>query len=152
MSGLMIGELARKAGVVPSTLRYYEKAGLLPPPARVGLRRQYDRRMLGRIRIILLARDAGFSIRETRAFVTGWTAGKTPSMRWREMATRKAAELNELLARVAQMKSILDVSFRCECRQLEDCERMLATRSSSASNSKRARVAASKCVAKRVQV
>jgi len=144
MSGLMIGELARKAGVVPSTLRYYEKAGLLPPPARVGLRRQYE--------IILLARDAGFSIRETRAFVTGWTAGKTPSMRWREMATRKAAELNELLARVAQMKSILDVSFRCECRQLEDCERMLATRSSSASNSKRARVAASKCVAKRVQV
>jgi MerR family redox-sensitive transcriptional activator SoxR len=152
MPGLMIGELARQAGVMPSTLRYYEKVGLLPPPARVNLRRQYDRQILGRLRIILLARDAGFSIRETRAFLTGWNAAKTPSMRWREMATRKAVELNELLARVAQMKSILEVSFRCECRQLEDCERLLATRSCGPSNPKRARIAGSKTVAKRVGV
>jgi MerR family transcriptional regulator, redox-sensitive transcriptional activator SoxR len=149
---LMIGEVARQAGVVPSTLRYYEKVGLLPSPARVSRRRQYDRRILGRIRIILLARDAGFSIRETRAFLTGWTAGKTPSMRWREMATRKAAELNELLARVAEMKSILEVSFRCECRQLEDCERLLAMRSSGGSSQTCARVVGSKKVAKRVRI
>jgi hypothetical protein len=33
MAGLMIGELARQAGVATSALRYYEKVGLLPPPA-----------------------------------------------------------------------------------------------------------------------
>lgn len=144
MSGMLIGELARRAGVVPSTLRYYEKVGLLPSPARVSRRRQYDRRMLGRIRIILLARDAGFSISETKAFLTVWTRDTTPSMRWREMATRKVTELNELLARVAEMKSILEGSFRCECRQLEDCERVLATRICGGSNQRRARAARSK--------
>jgi MerR family redox-sensitive transcriptional activator SoxR len=66
MAGLMIGEVARQAGVAASALRYYEKAGLLPAPARAGKRRQYDPQILGRIRIILLARDAGFSVRETR--------------------------------------------------------------------------------------
>lgn len=53
MQGFMIGELARRAGVATSALRYYEKAGLLPPPARASNRRQYDRGVLGRIRIIL---------------------------------------------------------------------------------------------------
>jgi MerR family transcriptional regulator, redox-sensitive transcriptional activator SoxR len=62
MAGLMIGELARRAGVAASALRYYEKAGLLPPIARASKRRQYDPKILGRIRIILLARDAGSSL------------------------------------------------------------------------------------------
>src|SRR5579871_6919872 len=47
-----------------AALRYYDRAGLLPNPARTSNRRQYDRGVLGRLRIILLARDAGFSISE----------------------------------------------------------------------------------------
>jgi len=47
MAGLMIGELARQAGVSTSALRYYEKGGLLPSPARASNRRQYDRGVLG---------------------------------------------------------------------------------------------------------
>jgi len=42
MADLMIGELARQVGVAPSALRYYEKAGLLPPPPRASKRRQYN--------------------------------------------------------------------------------------------------------------
>ena len=116
MAGLMIGELARQVGVAPSALRYYEKAGLLPPPPRASKRRQYNPNVLGRIRIILLARDAGFSIRETRMFLNGFPASTMPTLRWREMAKRKIAELDELMARVARMKLILNASFRCECR------------------------------------
>ena len=72
MKGLMIGELARQAGVAASALRYYEKAGLIPSPVRASNRRLYDHGVLGRIRIILLARDAGFSISETRTFLDGF--------------------------------------------------------------------------------
>jgi MerR family redox-sensitive transcriptional activator SoxR len=75
MKGLMIGELARQAGVAASALRYYEKAALLPSPARASNRRLYDQGALGRIRIILLARDAGFSISETRTFLNGFPIG-----------------------------------------------------------------------------
>ncbi|MGC1523857.1 MAG: MerR family transcriptional regulator [Steroidobacteraceae bacterium] len=128
MAGLMIGELARQAGVAASALRYYEKAGLLPSPARASNRRLYDQGALGRIRIILLARAAGFSISETRAFLSGFPIGTKPALRWRAMAKRKIAELDELTTRLSQMRSILNASFRCECRRLEDCERLIAAR------------------------
>jgi len=126
MSALTIGEVARQAGVATSALRYYEKAGLLPAPARSSKRRQYDRQILGRIRIILLARAAGFTVSETRVFLSGFPLGAPPAARWRAMAKQKLAELDALTARVSQMKSILEASFRCECRRLEDCERLVA--------------------------
>ena len=40
---LTIGEVARKAGLRPSAIRYYEDAELLPKPERVGGQRRYDR-------------------------------------------------------------------------------------------------------------
>jgi MerR family transcriptional regulator, redox-sensitive transcriptional activator SoxR len=129
MVGLTIGAMARRAGVAASTLRYYEKVGLLPRPARAGNRRLYDPRGIGRIRIVLLARDAGFSVRETRAFVQAFPAGTSPASRWREMAKRKLAELEEQTDRLAQMKLLLSASFDCQCRTLEDCERLVGQRS-----------------------
>jgi MerR family transcriptional regulator, redox-sensitive transcriptional activator SoxR len=128
MTGLAIGEVARQAGVATSALRYYEKAGLLPPPARSSKRRQYDKQILGRIRIILLARDAGFTVSETRTFLSGFPLGATPAARWRVMAKQKLAELDALIARVVDMKSILEASFHCECRRLEDCERLVTAK------------------------
>ena len=130
MPGLSIGEIAREAGVATSALRYYEKAGLLPAPARLSKQRRYDQQILGRIRIILLARDAGFTVSETRTFLSDFPLGTTPAARWRAMAKEKLAELDALMARVSDMKSILEASFRCECRRLEDCERLVAARKS----------------------
>jgi hypothetical protein len=48
VAGIMIGDLARRAGVATSALRYYEKVGLLTAPARASKRRQYDPGVLGR--------------------------------------------------------------------------------------------------------
>lgn len=130
MLGLKIGEVARQAGVAASTLRYYEKAGLLPAPARMSKRRHYDRQILGRIRIILIARDAGFTVSETRTFFDGFPFGTTPAARWRAMARKKLGELELLATRVNEMKALLEASFHCECRQLEDCERLIARQKS----------------------
>jgi MerR family transcriptional regulator, redox-sensitive transcriptional activator SoxR len=142
MPGLTIGEVARQVGVAPSALRYYEKVGLLPAPARSSKRRQYDRQILGRIRIILLARDAGFTVSETRTFLSGFPLTATPATRWRAMATRKLAELDALIARVADMKSILEASFHCECRRLEDCERLVAAKKPCSTSSDRTKAKA----------
>jgi MerR family redox-sensitive transcriptional activator SoxR len=128
MAGLMIGEVARQTGLSSSALRFYEKAGLLSAPFRSSKRRQYDQRIVGRIRIILLARDCGFTLSEIRIFLNGFPAGTAPAARWRAMAKQKLAELDALALRVAQMKRILEASFRCECQQLEDCERWVAAR------------------------
>lgn len=144
MANLRIGEVAREAGIATSALRYYERVGLLPQPARSSRRRQYDQQILGRIRIILLARDAGFTIRETRTFLNGFPGGATPAQRWREMAKKKLQELDALQARVADMKSILEASFHCECSRLEDCERLVAARKTCSSGSGARRASASK--------
>src|ERR1700684_744808 len=104
MTGVGMGEIARRAGVATSALRYYEKAGLLPAPARLSKQRRYDQQILGRIRIILLARNAGFAVTETRTFLSGFPLGTTPAARWRAMAKEKLAELDALMARVSDMK------------------------------------------------
>lgn len=142
MTDLLIGELARRAGVSTSSLRYYEKAGLLPPPPRASKRRHYDPQIIGRVRIILLAREAGFTIKETRTFLDGCTVD-TPAVRWRALAKQKNGELDALMARVGHMKAILEASFRCQCLRLEECERLVAASKSCRSGSRALRASPS---------
>ena len=60
-----IGELARATGTKVETIRYYERIGLLPAPARTGGNyRAYTRPHLGRLRFIRRGRDLGFSLDE----------------------------------------------------------------------------------------
>lgn len=123
--GLLIGEVARRAGVSTSALRYYERVGLLPPPARISKRRSYDAQVLGRIRIVLLALDAGFTVKETKTFLSGYPLSSTPAERWRTLAAKKLAELEAQMTRLTQMKSILNDSFHCRCMRIEDCEQYM---------------------------
>jgi MerR family redox-sensitive transcriptional activator SoxR len=123
--GLLIGEVARRAGLSTSALRYYERVGLLPPPARVSRRRSYEAKVIGRIRIILLALDAGFTVKETKTFLSGYPLSTTPAERWRALAAKKLVELDAQMTRLAQMKSILNDSFHCRCVRIEDCEKYM---------------------------
>ncbi|MEM1428973.1 MAG: helix-turn-helix domain-containing protein [Pseudomonadota bacterium] len=61
---LDISEVARRASVKPSALRYYEKIGLIASVSRHGLRRQYDPDVLPRLSLISLGKAAGFSLEE----------------------------------------------------------------------------------------
>jgi MerR family redox-sensitive transcriptional activator SoxR len=126
MAGLLIGDVAKRFGLNTSAIRYYERAGLLPPPARASGQRRYEAQAIGRLRIIQVARRAGFSIAETRVFLTGFSPATGPNARWRALAERKVAELNAQAARMETMKSLLESSFRCDCRRIEDCERLIA--------------------------
>lgn len=60
------------------------------------------------------------------------------------MAQEQLAELDALIARVADMKSILEASFRCECRRLEDCERWVAAKKTCCTDTGPPRVTAAK--------
>ncbi len=66
---LTIGEVARRAGVRPSALRYYEDAGLLSPPARTGGQRRYEEGVLRRLAVIAAARRMGFTVAEIRTLL-----------------------------------------------------------------------------------
>ena len=126
MRELSIGTVARAAGMSASALRYYEKAGLLPAPPRRSRQRRYDESVFGRIELIRLARDAGFTIRETRTLLSGFAADTPPAARWRALAARKLPELEQAIERAQQMKLLLESGCQCRCLELADCERFLS--------------------------
>jgi MerR family redox-sensitive transcriptional activator SoxR len=82
---LSIGEVARRAGLRASALRYYERIGLLPRAVRVGGRRRYDPRILDRLAIVRLGQYVGLRISEIR-WLLNEVPGRPPPERWRKLA------------------------------------------------------------------
>ena len=125
MSDMSIGEVGRLAGLAPSAIRYYEQLGLIPRPARSGGKRRYDASVLEWLSLIALAREAGFTMAEIKRLVTGFTPGTRPAARWQELATRKLAEIDAMVARAERMRAVLRVALDCGCFRLEDCATLL---------------------------
>jgi len=124
-TGMRIGHVARETGLAPSAIRYYERLGLLPKPSREGGKRLYDSSVLEWLSLIALAREAGFTMAEIKRLVTGFTPGTMPAARWRELATRKLAEIDAILVRAERMRAVLRVALDCGCFRLEDCGALL---------------------------
>lgn len=118
-----IGDLARQAGVRPSALRYYESVGLLTPPTRVNGRRVYDPGAIDVLRLVQLAKGAGFSVAEIRRLLNGFDRTTPASARWQAMATRKLEDVNALIARAEHMRELLEKLLTCKCVQLAECVR-----------------------------
>jgi hypothetical protein len=66
---LTIGELARRAGVATSALRYWEELGRLPAPARISGQRRYPESAAALVGVILLLRDVGFSLSKSSSML-----------------------------------------------------------------------------------
>jgi DNA-binding transcriptional MerR regulator len=124
---MSIGKVAQICGLAPSAIRYYEKAGLLPKPIRVSRQRRYGAEMIGRLRLLRVAREAGFTIAETRTFVAGFSATTPPAIRWRTLAERKLGEIEAQMRRLRRMKVLLESGFHCQCLSIEDCARIIGT-------------------------
>ena len=125
MASLTIGEVARRTGVRPSALRYYEAAGVLPAAARQHGQRRYDDAILARLAVVRLAQAVGFSVAEMRDLVAGFDEAGVDAERWRELAGRKLREIDALIARAEQMKDVLEASLRCGCLTLDTCALVL---------------------------
>jgi MerR family transcriptional regulator, redox-sensitive transcriptional activator SoxR len=124
--GASIGEVARRAGLRTSALRYYERVGVLPRPGRENGRRRYDGEVLreveGRLAVVRVAQRAGFTIAEIRELLDGFSEDTPPSERWRVLATEKLPEVEALVERALGMKRLLERGLRCDCLRLEDCD------------------------------
>jgi len=125
MGSMSIGEVARRAGVRPSTLRYYESIELLPTPERKNGRRRYDgevlRKVLDRLAVVRVAQQVGFTISEIRMLLDGFSEDTPPSERWRVLAREKLPEVEALVQRALGMKKLLERGLHCECLRLEEC-------------------------------
>jgi DNA-binding transcriptional MerR regulator len=114
---LTIGELAKRTGVATSALRYYEELGLIPAPVRVSGQRRYPESAVGLVGVILLLRDVGFSLRESRAFLASRTAVDS----WRRLAQRKLANLDEQIAKAQTAKEAITHALHCPHDDMTTC-------------------------------
>ncbi len=121
MSELSIGEVARRTGIRPSALRYYEEVGLLPRTPRTGGRRRYGEQAVQMVEALRFAQQAGFTLDEIRKLFHGFDAKAPLGNRWRLLAEAKLRELDELQARIVQMRRALEQGLACGCMRIEDC-------------------------------
>ena len=112
-----IAEVARRAGVPASTLRYYEELGLIRSSGRRGLRRQFDAKELERLSLVALGQSAGFSLAEI-ARVFG--AGGRPKLD-RGLLADKADELDETIRKLMAMRRGLRHAARCPAPSHMEC-------------------------------
>ena len=121
MEQMTIGEVASAAGVPSSTLRYYESIGLLEPVNRVGGQRRYNPDILERLRIIRIAKEAGFTLSEIETLMGGFSEDEPPSALWHAMARKKITEVDALIARARGMKQLLQLGMECDCLRIDEC-------------------------------
>ncbi|SRR5713101_1833873 len=118
---MKIGELAARAGLNASAIRYYEKLGLLAPPDRAGGQRRYPAGALDRVLLIRFAGQLGFTLGETRLFLHGLRDNTPVGPRWKKLAARKIAEMQESIARARRMEKLLRGLLHCGCSSLHQC-------------------------------
>jgi len=110
---LLIGELAQRAGLATSAIRYYESIGLLPEPYRVSGQRRYGDDTLARLEFIAAAQRAGFTLREIVELGEDFDV--------RGLAQRKLPEVKAELRLARERKRWLEAASECECGSPEEC-------------------------------
>ena len=117
MLGMTIGEVARRAELRPSAIRYYEKLGLLPRPPRQGGQRRYDPHVLERLAIVRFAKFVGFRIDEIRLLLDG-SPDRPPPQRWRRIAEEKVLQVDTFITEAIAVRALLQTTLRQECPKL----------------------------------
>lgn len=118
---LTIGEVARRAGVATSSIRYYERIALLPEPERVHGQRRYSPEVLGKLGFIGVAQSAGFKLAEIKELIDGVDSANGMGEQMRSLSSQKLDEVEALLERTRAMKGWLEVAQECGCASPAEC-------------------------------
>lgn len=117
---LPIGAVADLLGVATSTLRYYERRGLVVADARTGGQRRYAQATVRRLVFIQMLQDAGLSLDEIEGVLD---AGDNAS--WKEIARRRLTQLDSELARLRRSRELLTGALLCRYdHPLDECRIM----------------------------
>ena len=104
--GMRIGELAEAAGLSTDTIRYYEKAGLLPPTARTpGGYRAYGPEAVDRLHFIQGAQRLGLRLEDFGNLLTIRDTGTCPCEPAADFLTRRLAEVDAQIQRLEALRT-----------------------------------------------
>ena|SRR5215207_3695253 len=118
--GLRVAELGEAVGLSPDTIRYYERAGLLPPPARTPAGyRTYDDGAIDRLRFIQGAQRLGLRLRDIADLLAIRDTGTCPCEPAEQLLRRRLAEVDAEMARLGalrtQMVAMIDGLPSADC-------------------------------------
>lgn len=117
-----IGELARRAGVAASALRFYEQQGLIQGGRSAGGRRQYPRHVLRRVAFVRAAQAIGLGLAEIQALLASLPEGRTPTRDdWQLLASGWQPLLDARIAALQTLRSRLTGCIGCGCLSLDKC-------------------------------
>jgi MerR family transcriptional regulator, redox-sensitive transcriptional activator SoxR len=119
---LTIGQLAQRAGVAASALRYYEAEGLLTGSRSSGGHRQYPRHALRRVAFIRAAQNVGLTLPQIKAALATLPDGRTPTKAdWARLSASWAPLLDARIAALQQLRGRLTGCIGCGCLSLKSC-------------------------------
>ncbi|WP_427886325.1 MerR family transcriptional regulator [Kribbella sp. GL6] len=110
-----IGELAERFSLATHVLRHWESMGLLHPTRNPNDARTYHHADLERVALILMGKDAGFTLPELRALLT-----TTNPMDHRDALRQHVTDLEERITRAQAAKSLIEHALACP-RPFESC-------------------------------
>lgn len=117
MKELDIAEVAQRAGVPASTLRYYEEKGLIASIGRHGLRRVFDAGVLERLALIALGRAAGYSLDEIASMFAPDGGPRID----RAQLLAKADQLDQTIRQLGAMRDGLRHAAACKAPSHMEC-------------------------------
>lgn len=121
MDKMRIGNVAQRAGVAATTVRYYEREGVLPEPERKSGQRVYGPEVLELLGTIKVAQQLVFTLEEIKTLLASFRTPGEPSSICQELAQQKLHELEDLIADARRMQDILQHGLTCRCTSLQGC-------------------------------
>jgi MerR family redox-sensitive transcriptional activator SoxR len=122
MKTLTIGELAARAGVATSAVRFYESRGLVHSERTAGNQRRYPQHTLRRLGFIKAAQRVGLSLDEIAEAMAMLPENRTPTKAdWTRLSRTWRARLDEQIRRVELLRDRLDGCIGCGCLSLKKC-------------------------------
>lgn len=119
---ISIGDLARRAGVAASALRFYEAEGLIASARSAGGRRHYPRNDMRRVAFIRAAQQVGLSLDQIKGALASLPENRTPTKAdWGRLSRGWRPLLDEKIAAMTRLRDTLDNCIGCGCLSLKSC-------------------------------
>jgi MerR family redox-sensitive transcriptional activator SoxR len=119
---LTIGEVAHRAGVATSTLRFYEAEGLIESERTAGNQRRYQRAELRRIALVRAAQSFGLTLSEIRLALASLPDGRTPTKGdWERLARVWRERVDQQIEALQRFRDEASSCIGCGCLSLRSC-------------------------------
>jgi MerR family transcriptional regulator, redox-sensitive transcriptional activator SoxR len=122
VTSLTVGQLAERAGVATSAIRFYESRGLIRSQRTTGNQRRYVKSELRRVAFIRTAQRVGLSLDEIGEALATLPENRVPTKAdWSRLSRAWRPRLDEQIARIERLRDQLDSCIGCGCLSLRSC-------------------------------